>query len=228
MWDGFILWLENNDPIDFDSIDMIDNIKSWDKAWSKYFYAYIITTNKFFIFPYISLSTNFGDSGENNENAINNTDYQTNLSFGKSDYNIPSFDKLVKYDVYFNFIGFGEFCKINNNDLCVDFWGTNNNKTNKKYILSPFKLPFKIINSFAMKLRPIELNVIFNIGGDSLFLYDTKMNFNQNISKEFSYSQLKYFSKGFNIMLMFQLVSRNLIQIFKTKLKKLFTLGRSN
>ena len=79
-----------------------------------------------------------------------------------------------------------------------------------------------------MKLRPIELNVIFNIGGDSLFLYDTKMNFNQNIIKEFSYSQLKYFSKGFNIMLMFQLVSRNLVQIFKTKLKKLFILGRSN
>ena len=228
MWDGFILWLENNDPIDFDSIDMIDNIKSWDKAWSKYFYAYIITTNKFYIFPYVSLSTNFGDSGENNENAINNTDYQTNLSFGKSDYNIPSFDKLVKYDVYFNFIGFGEFCKINDNELCVDFWGTNNNKTNKKYILSPFKLPFKIIKSYAMKLRPIELNVIFNIGGDSLFLYDTKMNFNQNIIKEFSYSQLKYFSKGFNIMLMFQLVSRNLVQIFKTKLKKLFIHGRSN
>lgn len=228
MWDEFILWLENNEPIDFDSIDMIGAIKSWDKAWSKYFYAYIISTNKFFIYPYISLSTNFGDSGENNKNVKINTDFQSNLSFGKLIYNMPFFDEIIKYDVYTNYIGLGKYFDLNDDDLCVDFWGTNSNMNKNRYLLSPFVLPYEIMKSYSMKLRPIELNVIFNLKGHSIFLYDTKMNFKQNISKDLSYTQLKYFSKGFNVMFMYTIVSKNLIQIIKTKLKNLFAIGRSN
>ena len=61
-----------------------------------------------------------------------------------------------------------------------------------------------------MKLRPIELNVIFNIGGDSLFLYDTEMNLDKNVSKNYNYKQLKYFSKGYNLIFMFQIILNNL------------------
>lgn len=82
MWKPFRKWLEKWD-CNFDEVDTYSIIKGWDKAWSKYFEAYLILTNKFFIYPYTSLSTNFSDVGvHTNEGQISNS-YQVELIYGR-------------------------------------------------------------------------------------------------------------------------------------------------
>ena len=39
-------------------------------------------------------------------------------------------------------------------------------------MLSPEKYDFKKINSFAMVMHPIDDNIVHNISGDDIFLYD--------------------------------------------------------
>ena len=90
MWKPFRKWLEKWD-CNFDKVDTYSIIKGWDKAWSKYFEAYLILTNKFFIYPYTSLSTNFSDVGvHTNEGQISNS-YQVELIYGRKKYVLPLF-----------------------------------------------------------------------------------------------------------------------------------------
>lgn len=46
----------------------------------------------------------------------------------------------------------------------------------KKYVLTPARLPYKIVKSFGLHMRPQEVNVINNIPGTNIFLYDTRIN----------------------------------------------------
>ena len=62
MWREFSEWLAAWDE-NFEAIDMNETIKGWSRAWSKYFYAYIVSTDRYFIFPYEPLTTNFNDAG---------------------------------------------------------------------------------------------------------------------------------------------------------------------
>lgn len=218
MWKTFKEWLANSE-INFSDYDMPESIKTWERAWSKYFYAFILATDKYFIFPYVSLSTNFGDTGENNRKG-SNTIFQTNLLNGNKKYNLTDFDNLVKYDVYFNLKGLQSVLNLAEEDLCVDFWGTNMNKMGKRYILTPFLLPHRVVRSFALKLRPIELNILYNIEGNGIFLYDTRNKKNIKIKKRLNTTQIEYFSRGLNLFWQYQNFERNLILIIKQIIRK--------
>jgi len=170
MWKGFKKWLSNN-KINFIDYDMPQRIKTWERAWSKYFYAYILATDKYFILPYISLSTNCGDAGVHGDGS--SSDWQVNLLNGPMKYTLNEFENLVKYDVYFNNAELSEILKINKNELCTDLYGNNHNFLNKRYWLSIKKLPYKIINKYALSFRPPEMNIIKKIEGNDIFLYDT-------------------------------------------------------
>ena len=52
MWTNFSSWL-NNFNGNFADIEMIETIKTWDRAWSKYMYAYMVQSGTFFIYPNI-------------------------------------------------------------------------------------------------------------------------------------------------------------------------------
>ena len=56
MWTEFTSWL-NNWNEDYSNFDMPDIIKNWTRAWSKYFYAYLLANHKYFIYPSTSLTT---------------------------------------------------------------------------------------------------------------------------------------------------------------------------
>ena len=169
MWADFKVWL-SKEEIDFESYDMPGIIKTWERAWSKYYYAYILSCNKYFIFPYVALSTNCGDAGEHGEGG--NADWQVNLLFGSKKYDLRSFDKMIKYDVYFNNTLLYEYLKLDSSNLCLDLYGNNQNTNNKRYLLSIQKLPYKRLKQYGLILRPIELNVINSVDGNDIFLYD--------------------------------------------------------
>lgn len=195
MWLEFRDWLDNN-QINLNALEMPESIKHWERAWSKYFYAFILSNDKYFIIPYNSLSTNFSEAGEHGETS--DTSVQVNLSYGERKYVLKDFDDLVKYDVFSNNMSLFNSLGLKKDELCLDLYGNNQNTNHKRFWLSIQDLPFKCIRQFGLQLRPHELNVINNMEGNDIFLYDT------SISSPFrglkKYKLLRYHIRAFTFM----------------------------
>lgn len=173
MWSAFKAWLEMWDE-NFAPLDMPETIKKWDRAWSKYFYAYIILNNKYFIFPYVSLSTNFND-GAGEHGSSSSPFVQVHLQYGHKQYLFMDFCELVKYDIYLQNIDLYDKLGINRTELSLDLYGQKlADGKSAKYILSTQKLDMKVVQSFGLAMRPIELNVIEDISGKGIYLYETE------------------------------------------------------
>ena len=209
-WAKFRKWYEQFDE-DFSKYDMQLTVKQWTRAWSKYYMAYQLDTNRYFVFPQISLTTCFGDAGEH---GGKNTIGQVNLLAGKKEYHFPSFEEMTKYDIYANNIKLYEWIGLSEDELCLDLNGNNPNYKNKRYILSTYHYPYKVIKSFELSLFPIELNVKDNIEGEGIYLYDTQHTCT-NKQKNPSLIIANYYLKGFNI----RLLRRYVIHQFFTRLK---------
>lgn len=216
MWTGFEMWLEKWDR-DFTKIDMMECIKGWKKAWSKFFYAYIISTNKYFIFPYVSLSTNFNDAGGEHGGGLSSI-VQVNLLQGRRNYNFSSFKDLEKYDVYQQNIFLYSVLKLSPNDLTLDLYGIKFKEGKvKRYILTTYHLPYKRIKEYGICMRPIELNVINEIPGSGIYLYDTSV-----LDEKWPVSpcdhSIDYFIRGCNTHYLLNYLKRLLYNKIKTRM----------
>ena len=101
-WHEFKSWLDNNDSMDLCSENVPANVSSWsDKSWLKYFIKYVIDTDKYFIYPRVSHTTNFGDEGTHAKDSV--SDLQVMLSFvNEKKYNFSSIDESGSvYDAFF-------------------------------------------------------------------------------------------------------------------------------
>lgn len=194
MWNDFREWYDTTD-IPWKDIDMPHQIKEWTKAWSKFFYSYMILKDKFSIYPYTSLSTNFSDAGEHGD--TNNSIVQVSLQQGHKHYKTLPFERLIKYDVYSNNIGLADVLGVKLNEICLDLYGVRPNDFNKHYYLSVKRLPYKVLKSFGLYMRPHELNIIEDIPGDDIFLYDTTIPSTKPKTGG-RMNQMVYYQHGFN------------------------------
>lgn len=150
---------------------------SWNKkSWLKYHTRYCIEENKFFVHPYVSLTTNFGDAGVHSKGTAN-TVYQVPIQNGKKDlFSLPDYDgNAIFYDGFFENISLYGTLGLNPDELCLDLYGEWSNRLNKRYWLTTEVKDFKIINKFGLNFRPIEANVLLNNSGEKIFLYDTSI-----------------------------------------------------
>lgn len=193
MWREFREWYDKTD-INWEELDMPRQIQEWTKAWSKFFYAYMIKNDKYSIYPYTSLSTNFSDAGEHGD--ANNTIVQVSLQQGKKKYITLPFEQLVKYDVYSNNISMAKALNLSLNEVCLDLYGVRENEFKKRYYLTVRRLPYKIVKSFGLYMRPQELNVLENISGNDIFLYDTTITQRKPQCKS-SQNRILYYLHGF-------------------------------
>jgi hypothetical protein len=170
-WEEFTYWLSKGVS---KSKDFPVEIYNWpDTSWLKLQMQFLVEKNKYFVYPYISLSTNFSDDGTH---AISSTKYQVALlNLKNKTYNFPVFNnEALKYDVYFesNLIKFFIEKEINaTGKVTVDLYQAKQN--NKRYLLTTKRLNFKIIKKYGLKLRPHEINVLLNYSGEGIYLYDT-------------------------------------------------------
>lgn len=217
MWKGFREWLAKTD-IPWTDIDMPHQIKEWTKAWSKFFDAYMVLEDRWSIFPYTSLTTNFSDAGEHGD--ANNTIVQVSLQQGHKTYQTLPFEKLVKYDIYSNNIGLADALNIPLEDICLDLYGVRPNEYNRRYYLSVKKLPFKVVKSFGLYMRPHELNVIEQIPGNDIFLYDTAISDKAPNGGSFT-NRMLYYQHGFNWKFSINVGWGNYVHIFKKVISRL-------
>lgn len=174
-WFAFKDWYEKHvdEPVEAENVP--EFVSSWPKtSWLKYHIKYCISENKYFVYPYHSLTTCYSDAGEHCKEA--NTIYQVPMirKTGMKYRFCEDIKNGVCYDAFFERQGLGEVLNLQEAELCVDFYGTKGNRENRRFWITREKLPYKIIASYDFCMRPQECNVLEHISGDCIHLYDTK------------------------------------------------------
>lgn len=171
MWRNFKAWYEKNKEADLSVGNILPKyIANWNQqSWLKYYMRYIVETNRYFVYPYFALSTNASDVGEHCR--IPNNDYQIALLQGKLIYRIPSFEETIKYDIFFERQEIDPIPEIKGRKI-LDLYGSRSVYENANYIISTSSLPYKVVMSFQLKYRPIEMNVLNPSEGQGGYVYD--------------------------------------------------------
>lgn len=217
MWIEFKKWFSDHNDDYIQQLPMPDKIKSWTRAWSKYFNAYVVDANKYVVYPYVSLTTNFSDAGEHG--STHNSIVQVNLQQGTMKYIMPPSDKLVRYDIFFNNECLYDWLGKERKEIQLDTYGFLN-ESHKKYLLTMKELHFPIVSRYALYMRPLELNVKYAIKGSGLFLYKVNEGKYRHSDKHINYSKevVPYFLQGFNLVLIVKYSISQIWALFKRKL----------
>ncbi len=173
-WKPFKEWYDTDpDLMDIDGLPML--IKLWPPtSWKKYFCAYMVEFNKYFVFPQLSYTTNFSDPGSN---------FLYRNHFGQTQIDIlnhkllfkPFHEALNVYDAYSEILP--EKLKslapeLLGMDLEVDLYGKKE-KLNSEFVIT--SKPTKAqVESYERSMKPHELNVILGIPGNDLHLSRVK------------------------------------------------------
>lgn len=217
-WLAFCNWYKENSDEFADDEELPVCLSKWPKSsWLKYHTKYCVKKNKYFVYPYLSLSTNNSDVGTHVHKK--NTLWQCILSYAPQNiYKLPCFDEnSIKYDVFFEPKFLANYLEVEDEKLSVDL--NNQKRIRRKFLLTLKKENFKIVKAFGLSYRPIELNIILGNQGKDIFLYDTTIP-ERNSYKEESYflfeylygNALPYFVKKISI--------KTLIKLLITKLRK--------
>lgn len=177
-WDQFRDWLIKNPNVDeVPDNTMPHRIFQYRKAWSKHHIKYIIESNKFWAIPYEAMSSVYCDNGVHSAGK-RNTSVQVSMNRGYRKYNFPKFEDGIKYDIFFENLDVFEYVSkiVDSRDVCIDLNEIPTEERDilsNKYVLTTRKLNYEIVDSYALELRPIEINVLENIKGNGIFLYNT-------------------------------------------------------
>ncbi len=174
-WKAFRTWFDTRP--DIKSIPISDVILNWpESSWKKHFTAYLAATNKYFVYPRVSLSSNFNDPGTNYASLINH-DGQAVLRLQGSPYRFADLaTSFSVYDSYFELLP--EHVKKLNPELEsysfeMDLYGNKNSDT----IQTPYFITSKDarnpVRGFKRSLKPHDMNVALNLEGDDLLLCRT-------------------------------------------------------
>ncbi|MDL2216223.1 glycosyltransferase family 2 protein [Desulfovibrio sp. OttesenSCG-928-M14] len=174
-WREFRIWLHARPGLDVNAL-VPPNVRLWpDTSWKKLFCAYMNDAAKFFVYPYLSLSTNFSDIGENHHTR--STRFQIPLQFFPKEYALPLLDE--------SFCVYDEYCELlpdrllkltghlehSANDLSVDLYGMRDIATLPKTGLILTSRPTDAcLASWARSLKPHEMNIVADIPGADLKL----------------------------------------------------------
>lgn len=173
MWQDFRKWYDMHPELPWHK-DVPESVLNYpETSWAKFYQTYIVDTGKYFVYSYDSLTTNFGDAGQHFGSG--SASAQSVLFYGKRDYCMPEFEEGVKYDIYGEPVGLGKYLGVPDEELTCDLWGRKRKEAYRRYILSSRPLPYKVLKTFGMHMKPMELNVIERIQGTGLFLYDSSL-----------------------------------------------------
>ena len=172
-WAGFKSWYLQNTDYDFDNSEKIpDHIRQWGKhSWLKYNIAYLIETDRFFLYPRVARSTNFCDAGVNEGTQDNQFQVPLLLGGRTGPCRFSALEESrAVYDAFMeNRWLTGE---LKDGDVCVDLYGAKTYFEGKTCLLTSARLEgAELLETYGRVLRPHEMNVIEKIPGEELRLY---------------------------------------------------------
>lgn len=175
-WNNFKSWyIEHEDKLPAVNPKIPKDISSWTRSWGRYFASYMAEKGLSYIAPYVARTTCFADFGEHNKAKRVFNFVQVPLMNGvPKQYCFEEYENLVHYDCFYERVlkSNQEVAGISGDKICMDVNGMKCSTLGKKFVVTNTMLPYKLITSFALTLRPISLNVIENIPGDQLYMYE--------------------------------------------------------
>lgn len=169
-WLGFRNWYYEDR--DISNINMPHAVKQWKRSWKKYYIAYLVDTNKYFVFPYFSFVFNGNKKGgEHTSQFVYESLTSSPLNFSNKDFHFGTFETIhCKYDVYFQHNPV-EITVDDTRYLCeLDLYG------HKEQCVCPYIITSKkcidkdIIYSYDASVIPLEYNIIMNKQGSTFHL----------------------------------------------------------
>lgn len=194
-WKEFRAWYNINLEWDASDERIPSAPRNWpERSWKKYFIKYLIDTSKYVVYPYFSLSTNFGEPGANSGMVTN--EHQALLNLDDDHFDLEKFgDESITYDAYFqigeNYLKQRQLV-LTDYSFDVDVYGGKpTSQLRKKFVITTRKCtdPEK---SFGLELYPPELNLIYAISGNALHLTTTD---NLLETEKMTKEKIRYFYK---------------------------------
>lgn len=173
-WAGFRQWLAQKGEAFEPHPAIPRNVSQWsDQSWLKHHIRYCIETGRFFVYPRVSLATNFSDRGQHNEGQENG--YQVPLQEAHTvPYRFPDLDRSrAVYDAFFESMRLHGALGLEADALCVDLYGMKGNRLGARHWLSLESAPFRVARTFDLAFRPHEANILHAVPGGVIRLYDT-------------------------------------------------------
>lgn len=176
-WAEFSEWYASNSEEFSDEPHLPYTICHWGKnSWLKYHIKYCIEKDKYFVYPYTSLTYCSGAAGTHSKD-INNYTHCLILQGNVTGFRLPTYEEAVKYDGFYERVGLDKYLEYD--DVCIDLNGRKGNRLNHRYWLTTDVKPYKVLKSYGLQYLPMEQNVMRGLEGESIFLYDT-----QNLGKK--------------------------------------------
>lgn len=196
-WKNFKNWYNNNQELKYNYFIPKD-INNWgEKSWGKYFVYYITEKKLFYVIPRVSFSTNCSEIGEHSYES--NNDHQVRLFNGKfNDFRFAPVKKACRYDIFFENMKLDNYLpqKIKKYGVDIDLNNTGKNSKEKRFVLSTANLPYKIVKSYGLQLRPIDMNIILGVAGKGIYLYDKSIPRKKNKDEFNCYDMIRYEVRG--------------------------------
>ena len=169
-WFAFKEWYAKHDE-EFNILPHLPlAICAWPKSsWLKYHIKYCIEENKYFVYPFTSLTTCFCDLGTHAVKKQTHTQAVI-LDDIKNDFKL---NPTISYDGFFEAEAIYKHLDLTEKDLCIDLFGQKKNRMNRRYWLTQELKPYKVVKSYALDFKPWEQNILRDLEGNEIFLYDT-------------------------------------------------------
>jgi hypothetical protein len=211
-WTAFRDWYDGAPALETIK-SMPEFVLSWpERSWKKYFIAFLIARNSFFVYPRVSLTTNFDDMGTNRSGST--SEVQSILLMSHKDFSFSSLnDSLCVYDSHFEMLP-GKIKELNNKlepyNFTVDLYG----KKNPGRFAEEYLLTTKNCRDYAMgfsrSLKPHDMNIIMDIPGSEIFLCRKEDIIPLNGS-----DKIKKFVSGFNYFYRITLTTPELLMFIR-------------
>jgi len=176
-WKSFKAWYDQNLGEKLSKNVMLPpNVLLWpESSWKKFFIKFLILHDKYFVFPRVSLTTNFNEPGAHIK--LRERFFQVPLHFNKTEFNFIPFDEsYAVYDVHCEILASklkllsGHFM---DKDFEVDLYGMKIIKDiTKPYILTSRSIENPEM-TFGKEMKPHEVNIIENISGSDIYFGET-------------------------------------------------------
>lgn len=223
-WDSFKKWYAAGH-----NTDLIKGLpwivkQYWsESSWKKYFYGYIIESNKFFVYPQISFTSNFNDMGENI--MVKSHFGQVRLEVVEREYKFKTLEQSLNvYDAYSEILP-DRLKKLNplmeDYDFELDLYGK------KDYFIKPLVITSKpcsnYILGFERRMKPIEMNIVFNLQGTELKLTQREnIKFRHATTQEFINEYTYFYKNIFDTKIMVKVLASRAIN----RLKSIMNFGK--
>ncbi len=179
-WGSFSSWYGKNKETDLSDFNIPEKVAGWPEgSWKKYYIAYLVDADKFFVYPYSSFVSNCGDIGTHcgkgrlGNRSFVGTQVCLPLKYETVALKFSAFSSsAVKYDAFFEIDPkyLKRNSKLSEFEFDVDLAGAKQKKNfTKEYVLSSKKFKNPVF-SFDHALIPMALNVIHDCEGRYLSL----------------------------------------------------------